>query len=74
VEAQKSGDELRRSLQANVEYARSIFATRVALECPDGGRLLEEEIAAVMAREEGGSFARDLKAIAVEAAPDRKRA
>ena len=62
VQAEKTAAELRRRLQANVEYARSIFATRVALECPDAARLIEDEIAAALQREDSGAFGRDLKA------------
>jgi hypothetical protein len=62
VQAEKTAAELRRRLQANVEYARSIFATRVALECPDAARLIEDEIAAALQREDSGAFGRDLQA------------
>lgn len=74
VGAEKTPDELRRRLQANIEYARSIFATRVALECPDAARLLEDEIAATIERESGGPFGRDLEAVAGTRAADRMRA
>jgi hypothetical protein len=73
VAAEKSGDELRRRLEANIEYARSIFATRVSLECPDAATLLEEEIAVTIDREAGGPFGRDLEAIAAHA-PAKMRA
>ncbi|HEX6973738.1 MAG TPA: hypothetical protein VF147_05015 [Vicinamibacterales bacterium] len=72
--AGRPADELRRRLQANVEYARSIFATRVSLECPEAAGLLEEQIAAAAAREDGGAFIRDLAATAGVATSDRKRA
>ena len=74
VSAQRPPDELTRRLQANVEYARSIFATRVSLECPEAASLLEEEIAAAVGREDGGTFRRDLNATAVAVTSDRKRA
>lgn len=75
VGAERTPDELKRRIQANVEYARSIFATRVALECPDAARLLDDEIAARLEREDGGPFGRELEAIAgTAAAPDRMRA
>ncbi len=74
VAADKTPDELRRRLQANVEYARSIFATRVALECPDAETLLEDEIAATIERERGGPFGQDLEASGATGSSDRKRA
>jgi hypothetical protein len=74
VGAEKTPAELRRRLQANIEYARSIFATRVTFECPDAAPLLEEEIAAVVERERGSPFVRDLEAVAAGRADDRMRA
>ena len=74
VQAEKTAAELRRRLQANVEYARSIFATRVALECPDAARLIEDEIAAALQREDSGAFGRDLKAATGQMERDRAEA
>ncbi len=74
VAAEKTADELRRRLQANVEYARSIFANRVALECPDAETLLEDEIAATIERERDGPFGQDLEASGATGSSDRKRA
>jgi len=74
VGAEKTSEELRRRLQANVEYARSIFATRVALECPAATTLIEDEFASSIEKEDGGPFGRDLEAVAGSHAQDRMRA
>lgn len=74
VTAEKTGDDLRRRLQANIEYARSIFATRVALECPEAGPLIEDEIASAIEREEGSPFGRDLEKVAGSRAQEKRRA
>ncbi len=74
VAADKTPEELRRRLQANIEYARSIFATRVALECPDAERLLEDEIAAAIERERGAQFGQALEGAAGTGAAHRLRA
>jgi hypothetical protein len=59
-EAGRLPDELQGRLKANLEYARSIFANRTSLECPDAATLLEEELAAIIASPETTPFARDL--------------
>lgn len=74
VSSDRPGEELKRRLQANVEYARSIFSTRVTLECPDAAGLLDEEIAAAIDKESSGAFGRALQSIAGGASADRMRA
>lgn len=61
----KSGEELQRRLKANLEYARSIYANRVAVECPDAASLLEEHVASVIDAQPSTPFARDLAAVAL---------
>lgn len=74
VSAERSPEELKGRVQANVEYARSIFATRVSLECPDAAGLLDEEIAARIDRDANGAFGRHLQSAAGPVAADRMRA
>lgn len=59
-EAGRLPDELQGRLRANIEYARSIFANRTSLECPDAATLLEEELATIIASPETSPFSRDL--------------
>lgn len=60
----KSGDELQQRLRANLEYARSIYANRVAVECPEAAALLEEHVASVIDAQPSTPFAQALAAAA----------
>jgi predicted nucleic acid-binding Zn-ribbon protein len=60
TKAGKSGEELRNRLKANVEYARSIFASRVAFECPDAATLIDDQLAIKMESARKEPFGRDL--------------
>jgi len=60
----KTGDELQQRLKANLEYACSIYANRVAVECPEAAALLEEHLASVIDAQPSTPFARDLAVVA----------
>lgn len=64
VKAGKSGQELRHRLKANVEYARSIYASRVAFECPDAAALIDDQLAVRIDAARKEPFGRDLAAVA----------
>jgi chromosome segregation ATPase len=55
------GDELRKRLLANLEYARSIFNNRAQYESPAAATLLDAQLTSMM--ESDTSFGRDLKAV-----------
>jgi len=59
-QAGKSGDDLRIRLKGNLDYARSIFESRVALEGGDAAALLDDELAALIEAEQATPFGRDL--------------
>jgi len=71
AQAGKSGDALQQRLKANLEYARSIYANRVGVECPEAAALLEEHIASVIGAHASTPFARDLSAVAGPAGETR---
>jgi ElaB/YqjD/DUF883 family membrane-anchored ribosome-binding protein len=61
VDAGTQGEELRKRLQANLDYARSIFNNRAQYESPAAGALLDAQLSAMI---DGDTpFARDLKAV-----------
>jgi len=55
---------LRESLKGNLEYARSIFESRVALEGGDAAALLDDELSALIEVEPGSAFSQDLARVA----------
>ena len=63
-QAGKAGTELGTRLKGNLDYARSIFESRVALEGGDAAALLDDELAALIEAEQATSFGRDLAAAA----------
>lgn len=63
-QAGKSGDDLGIRLKGNLDYARSIFESRVALEGGDAAALLDDELAALIEAEQATPFGRDLAAAA----------
>jgi hypothetical protein len=71
VAAGKSGRELQARLRANVEYARSIYANRVAIEGADAAGLLEDHLAALIDARHDTPLARDLAAIVDHASTRR---
>jgi hypothetical protein len=73
-QAEKSADELRIRLKGNLEYARSIFESRVALEGGDAAALLDDEIGALLDTGQDTPFARHLAAVAGRAVNPRNAA
>ena len=64
VGAGKSGHELQSRLKGNVDYARSIYANRVALEGADASALLDDQLAALLEAQHSTPFlGADLSAI-----------
>jgi len=63
-QAGKGGDDLGTRLKGNLDYARSIFESRVALEGGDAAALLDDELAALIESEQATPFGRDLAAAA----------
>jgi hypothetical protein len=64
VKGGKSSDELHTRLKSNVEYARSIYANRVAFECPDAAALLDDQIVSAVDVHGSMPFGRDLAVVA----------
>ena len=64
VEGGLPGDELHRRLAGNLDYARSIYGSRTALESADAAPLIEDELASLIDARKGTPFARDLAAAA----------
>ena len=62
-QAEKSADDLQIRLKGNLEYARSIFESRVALEGGDAAALLDDEIGALLETAQDSPFARHLAAV-----------
>jgi len=56
--------ELQERLKGNLEYARSIYQSRIALEGADAAGLLDEELASMIEAQNGTPFGRDLAAAA----------
>lgn len=76
VAAGQTGDALVNLLRSNLEYARSIYASRVTHEGADAATLLEDHIAAIVEMPGATPFARDLAAALgrVEIEPSESRA
>jgi hypothetical protein len=65
VEGGKEGEELKRRLLANLEYARSIYSNRAQFESPSAGALLDAQVLAMVDTHQDSAFGRDL-AVVVE--------
>ena len=59
----KQADEIKARLQGNLDYARSIFDSRVALEGSGATALLDDEIGALLESAPETAFARHLAAV-----------
>lgn len=70
----KHGDELQTRLKGNLEYARSIFDSRVALEGGDAAALLDDEIAALLEGAPDTPFATHLAAVSGRTVKSRNAA
>jgi len=55
-----SGDELAKRLKGNLEYARSIYSSRIALEGADAAGLLDDELGSNIEARHDTPFGRDL--------------
>ena len=55
-----SGDELTKRLKGNLEYARSIYSSRIALEGADAAGLLDDELGSNIEARHDTPFGRDL--------------
>jgi predicted nucleic acid-binding Zn-ribbon protein len=53
--------DLQKRLAGNLDYARSIYGSRTALESADAATLIEEEIGSLIQARQGTPFARDLE-------------
>lgn len=65
VEAGKEGEELKRRLLANLDYARSIYGNRAQFESPSAAALLDAQVLAMVDAHQDSAFGRDL-AVVVE--------
>ncbi len=74
VQAGTSGDDLQSRLKGNLDYARSIYSSRIALEGADASALLDDELAAMIDAQHNTAFGRDLAAAAGRPAAGRKAA
>jgi hypothetical protein len=72
--AGKGEDDLHRRLKGNLEYARSIYATRVAMEGPGAASLLEDELGAIVDGKGTTPFGRALAAVAGQRAAVEQKA
>lgn len=63
VTAGRAGDDLQRRLKDNLDFARSLFETRIALESPDSGGLFYDQILTTIEGNAGTPFGQDLAAI-----------
>ena len=70
----KQGDELQARLKGNLDYARSIFDSRVALEGSGAGSLLDDEIGALLESEPDTPFAQHLAAASGRSVASRNAA
>ena len=64
AEAGLTGADLQNRLAGNLDYARSIYGSRTALESADAATLIEDELAALIETRKGTPFALDLAAAA----------
>jgi len=60
VSAGKEGEELKKRLLANLDYARSIYANRAQFESPAASALLDAQLASMVETHRESAFGRDL--------------
>ena len=65
VAAGKEGEELKKRLLANLEYARSIYGNRAQYESPAAAALLDAQVSGMIDAHHDSAFGRDL-AVVVE--------
>lgn len=61
IDAGVQGDELQKRLAGNLDFARSIYGSRTALEGADAATLIEDELVALLEARKGTPFAHDLE-------------
>ena len=71
-QAGKQGEDLVSRLKGNLEYARSIFDSRVALEGADSAALLDDEVASLVEAEAETPFGRDLASASGQPEPSAR--
>ena len=64
VDSGISGAELQKRLAGNLDFARSIYGNRTALEGADAATLLDDELGSLLESRKGTPFGRDLAAAA----------
>jgi hypothetical protein len=64
VQSGKAAQALQTGLKANVEYAGSIYANRVAFEAPAAAALFDEQIVTMIDEHRGKPFGKDLAQVA----------
>ena len=64
VQAGLAGEDLPARVKANLEYAHSIYGSRIALEGADAATLLDDHVAELLEARQGTPFGRDLAAAA----------
>jgi chromosome segregation ATPase len=72
VAAGKTGEDLLRRLHANLDYARDIYANRVASEPASTAALLEAQLAGTVDLHRDNAFGRDLAIVMVWESPAKK--
>lgn len=60
----KTGNDLKDRLKGNLDFARSLFETRIALESPDSGGLFDDQIGTTIEANASTAFGQDLAAVA----------
>lgn len=73
IQANMAIEDLQSRLKGNLEYARSIYGSRIALDGTDAAALLEDELTALLDTRQGTPFARDLAAAAGRPAAEGRR-
>jgi hypothetical protein len=68
------GSNMQARLKGNLEYARSIYSSRIALEGADAAALLDDELGALISAQQDTPFGRDLAAATGVPAAARKTA
>lgn len=63
VSAGKEGEELKKRLLANLDYARSIYANRAQFESPAASALLDAQLTAMVETHRDSPFGRDLAVV-----------
>lgn len=71
VAAGKEGEELKKRLLANLEYARSIYGNRAQFESPAAAALLDAQVSAMIDTHHDSAFGRDLAVVVEWAAGSR---